>query len=310
MAGNYIALLEWSGEIDSEGHRTYKAISKVVTDDVFDGPEVVMHTPGLPTVGSYWNPGYDVDLWAYCYPNMKIKVQHKKPGERSTHWTVEQIFSTKPINRCQDQSIENPLLEPQKVSGSFVKYNREARFDRFGEAIQSSSFEFFKGKDVEIDANRPTVIIEQNVGILGLPTFTNMIDTVNGLWLWGLPPRTIKLSGVSWERKIFGTCGYYYTRRLEFDIRYSLDQPNFDLIILDRGTRVFDENNPGKDVNNPADYVLNRDVNFNPISTPIALNGQGVQVSTNIPGRENYYYHHKQPYASSNFLLLGIPTYF
>src|SRR5690606_22693106 len=92
--------------------------------------------------------------------------------------------------------------------------------DRYGNPIKSSSHEQFRGSNVEFDANRPTVWVDQNVSSLGLATFASMIDCVNDRPLWGLPKRRIKLSNVTWERKMYGTCRFYYTRKLEFDIRY------------------------------------------------------------------------------------------
>ena len=116
------------------------------------------------------------------------------------------------MKRCNTTSIENPLAEPQKVSGTFIKYTRELVWDKDGDLLIYSSHEPIKGGDVEFDRNRPSVRVEQNVSGLGLATFAAMVDTLNDATLWGLVARCIKLDNVSWERKLYGVCTYYYTR--------------------------------------------------------------------------------------------------
>jgi hypothetical protein len=124
-------------------------------------------------------------------------------------------------------------LEPQKISGTFAKYTKEAVFDRNGNAIVTSSWERMKGPEVEFDHNRPAVRVEQNVVALDLATVAPMIDTVNDATLWGLAERTIKLTNFAWERKLYGSCNFYYTRVFDFDIDYN----TWDRNLLDEGTK-------------------------------------------------------------------------
>ena len=199
----------WGGDRDEEGHRTYRVEHLVETDNHLDGPQIVMNTPGLPVIGSFWSFGNDIDSWAFCYPDMKVTILKEKEGDKNFHWRVGQKFSTRPLKRCQDETVEDPLLEPQKISGNFVKYTKEASQDRFGNMIKNSAHEIYRGPQVEFDHNRPTVRVEQNEPLLGLETFTEMVDTVNDTTLWGLTKRKIKLSDVSWERKVHGVCDFY-----------------------------------------------------------------------------------------------------
>jgi len=221
----------WGGGRDEEGHRTWTLKSYVECSSKQDGPFTVMQCSGLPQVGDTWAFGNDLDVWAFCYPEMKINQLDQKDGQASTHWEVEQTFSTKPLKRCNTTQIENPLSEPMKISGSFVKYTKEIVRDMYGFPVLSSSFERLHGPAVEFDFNRATVKIEQNVPYLGLETFSLYVDTVNDSTLWGLPPRCVKLSNVQWERKLWGVCNYYYTRAFEFDI----DFMTFDRQVLDEG---------------------------------------------------------------------------
>lgn len=232
----YMGTRRWSGSTDKEGHRFYKLTSMVRADGPTEGPFTVLLTAGLPTVGSYWAIGTDSDPWAFCKRDCTLKPL--VDNEKNIWWEVENNFDTKPQDnkdqKCEDEQIDDPLLQPQKVSGSFVKYTTEATNDKDGNPIHNSSFEKIRGPQVEFDNNRPTVRIEQNVPALGLELMAQLMDKVNDTTMWGLPPRCVKLSSASWEKKLYGLCYVYYTRVLEFDINYD----TFDRDILDEGTKA------------------------------------------------------------------------
>ena len=308
----------WEAERDAEGHRIYTIRHRVFTTTSVDGPQVVMNAPGLPLVGSAWNFGNDLDLWAFCTPNMRVIPDQTPGGEPSTYWTVEQVFSTLPRERCQDTTIEDPLLEPQKVSGSFLNFTKEADEDKDGNAILTSSHERVRGTEVEIDEARATVVIEQNVLNLGLETFTPMVNTVNDDTLWNLATRKIKLSRVSWSRKVYGVCTFYYTRRFEFDIDFN----TFDREITDVGTKVLnghweatgwtldDINSLPPDKDRPDHFIRVPD-RKGEIFDSILLDGDGEPNTTGTPvviplatasgGSVQFY-------PESDFLTLDIPT--
>jgi hypothetical protein len=149
------------------------------------------------------------------------------------------------MQRCQTASIESPLLEPVQVGGSYVKYTKQALFDRNDDPLVTSSLEPIEG--AVRDHNRPTVWVEINSAANQLGTFDPMVDTVNDATMWGLAKRCIKLSNVSWERKYYAVCTVYYTTRYEFDI----DSTTFDETFPDKGTRVLE---PGGDADNPNDF--------------------------------------------------------
>lgn len=228
----------YKGSIDSEGWRTYRVRYKILADPG-DGPANILQTPGLPTVGSPWLVNDDVDVYAWfrfdSEANPLISGDDDGPQE---YWFVDRMASNKPLppnqQRCQDEPVEDPLLEPQRIRGTFVKYVEEATHDRFGIPIKTSSHEMYRGPSVEFDKNRPQVTIEQNVADLQLGLLSSMVDCLNTAELWGLPPRRIKLSNVSWEKLYHGQCEVYYKRTLEFDIRYE----GFDRDLLDEGTKV------------------------------------------------------------------------
>lgn len=227
---------DWSMSRDEKGHREYK-IKFLVIGDATDGPNTALNTPGLPTIGSPWAFDDDSDPWAFCRP--EIQITPLVTNEPNRHFEIEFTYSTKPIDFCQDDFIDNPLLRPYKLSGSFNKYTEEIAYDRNNNKIQSSGFELIRGPQVEFDKNRPSVKIEQNLADVQLALITSMMDTLNDRPLWGLPARTIKLSGAPWERKFWGQCNVYYTRTLEFDIRNGSDLNNtFDRTSVDEGCMI------------------------------------------------------------------------
>lgn len=232
----YMGTRRWSMTTDKEGHRFYKLTSMVIADSYDEGPFTILLTSGLPTVGSFWALGTDSDPWAFCKRECSLKPL--VDNEKNIWWEVENNFDTKPQDnkdqKCEDQQIDDPLLQPQKVSGSFVKYTTEATKDRFGVPIQNSAFEQLRGPQVEFDTNRPTVRIEQNVPSLQLDLMAQMMDKVNSGSMWGLDPRCVKLSSATWEKKLYGLCYVYYTRTFEFDINYD----TFDRDVLDEGTKA------------------------------------------------------------------------
>lgn len=316
---------KWSLEMDDDGHRTYHITHRVVTSSSLDGPFTVLGTPGLPIPGSAWFFDNDGDPWAFC--TRWARVTPVIQGEPNTQWDVEQRFTTRPQFRCNDTQIEDPLLEPQRVSGSFVKYLEEAVKDRNGNLIKSSSHEMFRGPQVEFDNNKPAVHIEQNVPLLELATVAQMVDTVNDSPLWGLAVRCIKLSNVAWEKKYFGSCGLYFTRILDFDI----DFDTFDRELLDEGTKVLSgdwDRDPNSatygqfvlknvggaapDPDNPQHFVRYKDRYGE--NARVILNGAGLPADTAISASSSSTgsgppgFVDVEKFAESNFLLLSIPT--
>jgi hypothetical protein len=326
----------WSGDRNKEGYRTFKATFLVESDDANDGPFTVLNTVGLPQEGDQWNFGNDNDQWAWCTPEAKITGHGNQPGEANPVYEVECTFTNYPMKRCQEVQIEDPLLEPMKISGSFSKYTKEATVDYQGSYFMNSAFERIHGPQVEFDANRPSVKIEQNVGNLELPLFSSMVDTVNDSPLWGLPARCIKLSNAPWERKIYGQCYFYYCRTFEFECAYE----TWDRQIEDEGTKVLNghwlssptqspewilDNLGGKPPNpkNPTHFRQFHDISGE--AGRVILNGAGLPAyfvtfadRPNRKGQKSYTGTSPassdsgtiniQYYTESNFLLLGIPV--
>lgn len=340
----------WEGTRDSEGHREYK-VEHLVIGAYGDGPALALQASGLPAFGSTWSFFNDLDIWAWCrWGPTSVKPYAKSGGEKHRFWLVQQTFSTNPAGSnggkgggsgkpdgntksCKEIQVEDPLLEPQKVSGSFTKYQEEAARDRFNRPIRNSAFEMIRGPKVEFDKGRGTVTIEQNVAMLQLSLIGYMTDTVNDAGLWGLPRRCVKLSSVSWDKKYYGSCYAYYTRKFDFECAMIRDpdtgaiSSGFDRILEDEGTKCIKGRwdtvaasptygqyirEPTALYENPADFIRFKD--FNGENSTVILDGFGSPYDAtgltpgtddDTPGSISV-----QKYLEANFLLLGIPTNF
>lgn len=296
MAGTNKGRIDWGLQRDEEGHRTYNISFEVKTSASTDGPLTVLQTAGLPLPGAAWAYGGDSDPWAFCYPTAKVRPRYT-PEEPHTLWIAEFTFSTKPLRRCQDTSIENPLDEPPKLSGSFTKFTKQVQYDRNGDLIESSSHEPLTGPETEFDDNRPSVRISMNEPNLPLAQIADFVDKVNDSTLWGLGARKIKLSNVSWTRQLYGTCNFYFTIDYEFDVNFL----TFDKTAADRG---FLKLSAGGNQANLGDFEMILDEKGNPIKSPKFLDGNGnVAATVAAAGAVQIEY-----YDERNMLALGIPA--
>jgi hypothetical protein len=284
----------WSGTKDTEGHKEYKVKFRL-RGDTTDGPANAMNCPGLFLPGAPYLIDNDSDPNAYCTPDMTADPETPEDQGPGKYFDVVQTFSTKPLKKCQDDEVENPLLRPMQVSGGSTNHKEEATHDRHGLPILTSSHEVIRGPQVEIDKGRHKITVIQNVAALQLGLCDSMQDTVNVAMLWGLPPRCVKLTSWSWEKKYYGECLTYYTRRFEFDT----NADTFDRDILDEGTKVLsghwsetgrwvDDDIDGQppDPDNPSHFIRFTDRNGN--LCRVLLNGRGRPAEV-VAGTESLY---------------------
>jgi len=306
--------------IDKDGNRTYNVTHLVQVPSEDYGPASAWGLiRGIPQVGDSWRFGAEADPWAYCKPNRKVtKITE---NEKGVLWSVTSTYSTLPSERCQDTTIDNPLDEPDKVSGSFTQGTAEGKRDKDDKPILSSSGEYFSGQANEWDDAQPTVRIGKNYAILPLSTFAPMVNTVNDAPLWGLPKRCIKLNNVSWTPNVYGTCTFYYTVDYEFEVNYN----TFDRFFIDEGTKtlpfelqkdgskkyvdpnkIAPQNNPKNLPNKRRFDIFKKSLDSNGNLQRIKLDGEGREADADnwyVIGPVEYY-------KESNFLLLDLPTSF
>ena len=304
----------WS-ETDDDGFRDYHIIHKVQTTTPLvnpagagwagDGPQQILTAVGLPVVGDTWNFGNEADPWAFCRPNKTVRPLPEVKGNLYTFYSVESLFSNRPLDRCMSTNIDDPLDEPQRIRGNSVRYTLEAFKDRNGDVIANSAHEPFRGPQVEFDGGRDQVIIEQNVADLELGLVTSLKNKLNDDTLWGLTSRRVKLSDFFWEQLWYGSCIYYYKRIFTFDIRNN-PEDLFDRALLDEGTKVLSGRwrgpddcdgeavwidvpicsgpggpDPDPDPDNPQHFIRYKDKNGE--NTRVILDGKGRPANSSIP---------------------------
>lgn len=295
MSASVTGMYGWHLEVDEDGYRDYTADWKVLTTSPLDGPQTVMNASGLPVIGAVWDFGNDSDPWCFCRPNMAYASV--TVGEPDVTWKVRQTFSNRPLKRCQDVSIENPLMEPFRISGAFGTYSFEASQDKDGRSIKTTSHEIIRGSIVEKDGSKPTVSIGFNTTSLPLTLFASTMHKVNDATLWGLNARCVRLVGVNWEKLMYGVCTSYYS----IDYDFAIDYNTFDRKAIDEGTKILA---PGGTASDPRDWMLYKNPNDDEKDTVI-YDATG-QPWDGTPGDENYI--DVKLYQQTNLLTLGIPS--
>lgn len=224
---------EMRGSRNSKGHREWKVRWRLQSNTLLDGPAVAMQVMDLLyPLGAFWDVLADVDIWAWRRPDTEVDpVLTEEPNK---FWDVTLHFSTEPIQKCQDLApVTDPLLIPPEISGAFNKYTEEAVYDRFGNLICNSSWEQLRGPQVEFDHNRMSLRIKANYPFIDLGLLSSAVDSVNAFPIWGMPPRTVKLSSAPWQMKFYGLCEMYFEVTYEFDFKFD----TWDKDLLDQGTR-------------------------------------------------------------------------
>lgn len=272
----------------ASGHRDYMVRLRAATDDYDDGPyTVAAAAAGTYPIGTGWVIGNDNDPYARRLPGMRVRLFQHREGERHKHWSIEMRFSTRPVDRDHTTSVGNPLLEPPKVSGSFMGEVTEATHDKDGNLVLSSSHQRIHGPEVEKEEDHPTIVVEQNVAQLNIALLSRISKTVNSVALWGVGVEKIKLGPITWQRRYTGTSfsSVFYSWRLEFQLNWD----TWRGLPPDEGTRALGYWDPSTeawvtdgDATNPSDFKRYRDKSGE--IDHVLLNGQGTPIST-----EDYY---------------------
>lgn len=340
--------INWSMKKTEDGLRDYFVEWFIETTSTHDGPAIVEACPGLPLPGSTWNVQFDVNEDVFCTRELEIAPAPGKDQGPSNLWVAKQTFSNR---RTEGEKLPNPLLEPARWSGSFVNRTKPAsdlltisvhiaqdgtetpverilEFDEPEDLLGihiypgpvNTAWEPFKGKETEFDTGGPTVEVELNILELPLSMYATMYKTVNGNVMWGLPPRTIKLQNVSWQRKTWNSdFTFYYIVKYEFEVDYK----TWDKVVFNKGKRCLKGHGESRSApmdplgedpatglpnyRNPKNYEIYKDPNGEN-SDETALDPYGIPIKQADwdagfqPVYQKFIY-----YRESNFLNLGIP---
>jgi hypothetical protein len=299
---------------DEEGHRYYEIDFHVRTDDYYDTAAYLLDDWPLYAAGQPFDltpdlPDYEgIDSWAFCTPELNIAA-HPDAGDKARHkdWVVTQYWSTKQTWRCQTFPIENPLLEPVDITGDFVHENRTTKVDRFGKILKYPNFEPILGPATEYKYSYPTVNITFNSATLPLSTYVQLINKVNDEPLWGLPERCVRFTDAKWQRKIYGTCFYYYTTTYTFEF----DINGFDKEVPIEGTLAYSGSGS---LSNPKSFTTAKGITDENKTVPLDYLGRELIPTGTFDGNGDPEYLYPQGilkpeiHYEGNLLLLGIPS--
>lgn len=300
----YVGPWDWKLTRDREGHRIYELFSLVQASNTppnnIEDPSEIIDTPGLPAIGSSWADLTFItggDVWAVCVPDIEVSPYEVNAGEAPEFYLVKNTFTTEPLNRCQDNSIENPLNEPHDISGSWVNKRKIPHQDRDGKPYRSTTGEPLFGAETEIDDSDYELNLGFNVASLNMATVNSLMHHLNNSTLWGLPAEKIKFSKFSFARKLYGTCNFYYALSMGFNIRDDWTQ-----YLADKG-RV--QLGSGGNSSNPEDWVVMKDkYGENMPLMRLDIQGKPIVSGTQTPSTIV-----RKPYPTGNLLLLGVPTF-
>lgn len=279
---------------DPDGRRVYTVEYESKTNDSQDhaGVVVVDLISRVP-FGTPYSLGNESDPWAFAnWPK-----SCKKRGKRSTLtvWSTLIDFSLLEVQRCSQLRIENPVDQPYKVSGSFVRAMKAVTEDRNGVPITNSSDEpVLPAPEVRDSAD--TVVVEVNTATINLPLRAQMRDRVNNATLWGLAKRTVRLAQWTWLFGFYGLCAAYVINRLEFEINLN----TWDFKHTDQGFRIKN----GTDESGKTKYTTLMDDRDQPLRHPRLLDGSGALLADSGTPVELT----DELDDEGNFMLLPIPN--
>lgn len=290
MATTIAELLESGvgGGIDSSFNRTYTATLQVIADKG-DGPLTVLNAPGIPRWGSYYQYGNEFDLWSFSRDYKPTPKEHIKydPGDgggtrEMVKWHVQVTYTTSPAQRSSNDSRQNPLFEPPKISGSFLGGTKEAIRNKDGALIVNTAGEIYDPSPTVAD-DIDTLLISFNTAYISLLQRANARGKVNSASIWGLDERMALLYRWDYEILYAGSMPFV-SHRFEFHINYT-QTPSTNVCLGssyagNRGWYTVLPNQglaPLKTANTPDTKRRAKDDMDNPLTHPVKLKCDGTE---------------------------------
>lgn len=300
----YRGPVDWRLTRDRDGHRLYELFSLIEASNnlpakSLDDPSVIINAAGLPVIGSLWSDLSFIkgaDDWAFCLPDTEVTPYAVTQGEAPQFYVVKNVFSTEPLFRCQDESIENPLNEPHELSGSWVNKKIIPHQDRDGKPYRSSPGTPLIGPQTEIDDADWEIVIGFNSVSIPLALVNSLRHHLNDSVLWGLAAQKVKFSKYSFVRRLYGLCNFYYHNIMHFSIRDDWTQNLADV--------GYAELKDGGDAETADDWVVSKDPHGeNRGLMRLDTSGKVIVNDAQTPNTIV-----REPYPTGNLLLLGIPN--
>lgn len=213
---------ERKGPIFELTNRRYKRRLVAWTNDVNDGPETILLTPGCPNIGDSYAIGNDADAEAVC-----IDVQ-VNPTESPWVWEIEASYDS---SRLVDEALENPLNLPPEITWSSNPWERPLQRDYFGVPFANSAGERIDPPQT-VEDNRPVLTVSRNEPFFDPGIAQAYTDAVNSDLFWRAGPYQAKVREISGRMQVDIGISYW---KVNYVIDFKL--PDFAYYILDMGFR-------------------------------------------------------------------------
>lgn len=219
MAITSTQVTETHGGVDGDGHRTYTAEYRIISNDSSDCVETVI-TAVIAATPTTWVFGNDSNANMFCASIGPAKLREKDASRRV--WDCPVVYSTKPLGGDGSSSrplspFTSPTAEPWRISGSFVEGEKQTTLDRNGLPITTRGTEELKSFSVPY--GHDTLHLEGASATISLSTRAQAVFRTNSQTIWGLQPRQLLLMNWRYDIKRHGTADYAY-HVLDFLINY------------------------------------------------------------------------------------------
>ncbi|HEV7281058.1 MAG TPA: hypothetical protein VGN57_12710 [Pirellulaceae bacterium] len=196
--------------------REYTTVWRVYTNDINDQAQTVCDSVYLPAYGAPYSFGYDF----YSYSTLTDKSADLEDEESSFKvWLVTCKYSTEEKEKCSEDTIENPLQEPPKVSYGKQNITEAVQKDKNDKPILNKAGEPFE-QAVERTLSLRTISITRNESSFDEENAADFENTVNSSSIWGKEKGTVLCESITAEGpNYYGSCLKYWTVTYEFVVK-------------------------------------------------------------------------------------------
>lgn len=156
------------GSQNIDGVCTYTRSFRVITSDVYDEAEQILHDGRLPMVGS----PYPYNANAYLESR-----DISQDGQTKRFWTVTCKYTTKRNTPNGTQKNENPYFDPSEISWTTKKKQVPATTDAWGYPVVNSAGQEFQTPP-EKEQVYLSCVYKRNVLAVSSAIFS-LVDTIN-----------------------------------------------------------------------------------------------------------------------------------
>jgi hypothetical protein len=271
-----------TGQWTTDQGRSYNRVFRIITNNVFDGPNVAIQAVGINRGDQYIPLGSDsqleVDTNAYAHTMSAAPEEGDALG-----WIVTVEYGPYSALWAGGGPKQNPLFQPIDVKWSMRSQEKACDIDINGNAVINTAGDPYDPPLMR-DEPRPVLSIVRNEGTWNQSLQVQYFQAVASDPFAGYQPLMSRVLDISSESKFHQDAGWYYQASYEFEFRPPLSSSNgqngYRDTVINQGMRVF------ATANNPASkyhYTL-KGV---PVTEPVLINKDG---TVNAGGMQAPYY--------------------